>query len=117
MSELIKVWRKNGFTLRMYDTYKRDWRGQTRVAYTLKDRRKLIFEGTDFSGSPLHCDDSLESVASLLGFLTLRPGDTYREYFDKYTPEQLAWCESSRCQELGMIQYYLEERLNNKRRR
>lgn len=27
----------------------------------------------------------------LLGFLTLRPGDTDREYFDKYTPAQLEY--------------------------
>ena len=108
MRELIKTWRKSGFTLRLWDIYSRDWRGQTVLAYELKDGRKVIFSGDDFAGSPMHADDSRETVASLLGFLTLKPGDTDREYFDKYTKDQLAWRESSRCEELGTIQYEME---------
>ena len=54
----------------------------------------LIFEGDEFSPSPLHAADSDESVACLMSFLTLRPGDTDREYFDAYTPEQLEFAVS-----------------------
>ena len=54
--------------------------------------RVTLFEGDDFSPSPAHAWDSDECVSALLGFLTLRPGDTDGEYFDNYTPEQLAYC-------------------------
>lgn len=113
--ELIKVWRNSGFTLRLWDTHSRDSRGQSVLQYQLKDRRKVIFEGDDFAGSPMHADDSLDTVCALLGFLTLKPGDTDREYFDKYTEDQLDWCQGSRCEELGMIQLYMEERLSKRR--
>jgi hypothetical protein len=52
----------------------------------------VLFEGEDFGCSPLHAIDSDQAVASLMTFMTLRPGDTDREYFDDYTPEQLAYC-------------------------
>ena len=116
MKDLIKIWRKSGFTLRMWDTGSRDWRGQTLMSYELKDGRRVIFAGEDFAGSPMHADDSLATVAALLGFLTLKPGDTDREYFEKYTADQLDWCRSSRCEELGMIQYEMEERASARKR-
>jgi hypothetical protein len=56
-------------------------------------KRRLLFEGDDFSPSPLCAIDSDEAVCMLMGYLTLRPGDTDREYFDNYTPEQLHYCE------------------------
>ncbi len=108
MKDLIKVWRQSGFTLRMWDTGARDWRGQTSLSYELKDGRKVIFSGGDFAGSPMHADDSLETVAALLSFLTLKPGDTDREYFDAYTEAQMDWCQSPRCDELGMIRFDME---------
>jgi hypothetical protein len=54
----------------------------------------VIFEGEDFSCSPMIAIDSDDSLRSLLGFLTLKPGDTDRDYFDDYTPEQLAFAEN-----------------------
>lgn len=114
MRDLIKVWRKAGFTLRMWDTGRRDSRGQANIAYELKDGRKVIFAGEDFSGSPMHADDSLATVACLLGFLTLKPGDTDLEYFANYTREQMSWCESSRSDELRMIQFEMEYRAGAK---
>lgn len=112
--ELIKTWRKDGFTLRLYDLFKRDSLGKSILAYELKDGRKVIFSGDDFACSPLHGIDSLDTVVSLLGFLTLKPGDTDREYFDKYTPDQLEWCQSFRCDLLSLIQLELEERLSRR---
>jgi hypothetical protein len=47
-------------------------------------RALVLFQGEDFAGSPLHTDDLDETVAALLSFLSLRPGDTDREYFDNY---------------------------------
>lgn len=85
------------FTLRLYDTGRVDWRGSSVLAYELSQRawrhRTILFSGDDFSHSPLHASDSDDSIAALMGFLTLRPGDTDSEYFSEYTPEQLAFCE------------------------
>lgn len=85
------------FTLSVYDNGNGiDWRGQTRLSYTLTRREngktETIFKGNDFCGSPMHSDDSEETIRSLLGFLTLRPGDTDFEHFSEYTSRQLEFC-------------------------
>jgi len=41
-------------------------------------------------------------MRALLGFLTLRPGDTDVEYFDAYTPEQMEFAESYECEAMQM---------------
>jgi hypothetical protein len=83
------------YILTLWATTRTDDRGQTVLGYRLEaPDGATIFEGEDFCGSPLHADDSDETLAALLGFLTLRPGDTDREYFDAYTPAQLDFAES-----------------------
>ena len=81
------------FRLSTWVTPRTDRRGQTIIGYRLSqiDREgdETIFCGEDFAGSPLHADDSDETMRALLGFLTLRLGDTDREYFDRYSPGQL----------------------------
>jgi hypothetical protein len=49
---------------------------------------EVIFEGEDFRPGAMHdlADDQM--LRNLLGFLTLRPGDTDAEYFARYTPRQ-----------------------------
>ena len=81
----IRTWMDGGFRLELHDTYCTDALGKCRLAYELYHRDQLVFEGDDFCCSPLHAIDSDESVAALLGFLSLRPGDTDSEYFDGYT--------------------------------
>ena len=91
------------FELHMWDTGRTDRRGQSFIAYrfgVVGDEAPL-FEGTDFAGSPMHADDSDACVATLLTFLTLRPGDTDRDYFDDYTPDQLDWTHDDACEALG----------------
>ena len=61
----------------------------------------VLFAGEDFRPSPMHADDADETLRGLLGFLTLRPGDTDREYFADYSPAQLAFAESSECELLA----------------
>jgi hypothetical protein len=107
--EAIRTWHAGRFHLEVFDTGRSDWRGQTRLAYTFKDNGNVIFEGQDFAGSPLHADDSDETLAALLGFLSLRPGDTDREYFDSYTPEQLEWAQHHG-EELSWLAHEMEER-------
>ena len=76
-------------TLITYATSLTDARGQSIIGYELAafDGR-VIFGGEDFAGSPLHADDSDATLRALLGFLTLRPGDTDAEHFADYTSAQ-----------------------------
>jgi hypothetical protein len=91
------------FRLETWTTGSMDERGQSRIAYKLTQvgpemrygilRRDTIFHGTDFCGSPLHADDSDATMAILMNFLTLRPGDTDADYFKDYTDAQKAFCQ------------------------
>jgi hypothetical protein len=110
VSEHIRTWEQAGFRLELFDTYRTDRYGKSVLGYEFYDNGALIFEGEDFHTSPLYCIDGDETVAGLLAFLSLRPGDTDREWFEGYTPEQRAWVESGRAQELGYLQSELEER-------
>ena len=107
--EPLRVWQSGRFHLALSDTGRRDWRGQTRLAYVFRDGDRVVFEGADFAGSPLHADDSDATVAALLSFLALRPGDTDREFFDGYSPEQLDWAQANG-EELALLASELEER-------
>lgn len=85
--------------------------GKSELHYVLFDEtepfgRGIVFEGDDFHPSPLHAVDSDETVAALLGFLSLRPGDTDSEYFADYSDDQVAW-RDRRAEDLGMIAYEL----------
>ena len=106
--EPIRTWRSGRFQLDLFDTGWRDCRGQSRLGYTFSDGGKIIFEGQDFCGSPLHADDSDATVAALLTFLSLRPGDTDREFFERYSPEQLIWAQLN-AEELSLHAHEIEE--------
>jgi hypothetical protein len=82
------------FTLRMYEPTRWGRAGgeRPRIGYRLFMSGKLLFEGDDYGPSQMHSWDGDESVEALMSFLTLRPGDTDADYFDKYTPGQLAYC-------------------------
>lgn len=75
------------YTLKMYET------DGTDIAYRLTQDGKDLFKGRQYRVGAGTCADSDDSVRGLMGFLTLRPGDTDREYFDNYTPEQMAFAE------------------------
>jgi hypothetical protein len=66
------------------------------VEYTLFVDGEILFEGSDYKPSPLA--DHMQEFADLAGFLLIRPGDCEKEYFDDYTPEQLSFVSSSRCE-------------------
>jgi hypothetical protein len=67
------------------------------LAYTLSltqgEVTTTVFEGEDFASNPLHAIDSHETLSTLLKFLALKPGDTDREFFEDYTPEQLDFAQ------------------------
>jgi len=71
---------------------------RSRLAYVLKWDGKKVFEGDDYFPAPSTAIDSLEAIATLLGWLTLQKGDTDDEYFEKYTPLQWEWTASRACE-------------------
>lgn len=107
---LDREWSGDGFALEMFYAGVSN-RGSAKVAYRFYDGERLIFEGDDYGPSPCWAYDGDESVASLLAFLSLRPGDTDSEYFDDYTPEQLAWADE-RAEDLSVLAMLMEERAN-----
>jgi len=113
MDEQLKTWEADGFRLTTWDTGRTDYLGKTLLRYELRDdalrmfgRRYgviwgVVFTGEDFACSPCHAIDSPEAMAAILGFLSLKPGDTDEDYFDHYTEKQRAWMEA-RAEELSL---------------
>jgi hypothetical protein len=109
----LKPYRKGmgpTFTLRMWDTGRTGEYGRSYLAYELRQhdsggKTTVLFEGDDFSPSPSHAIDGNDSVSGLLGFLTLQPGDTDRDYFERYTDAQMAYAETH-AESLNMERIY-----------
>lgn len=104
-NELLRHIRIGGvFELKMWATARIDNRGQTIIAYDFRrtGSEEPIFAAEDFAGSPMHGDDSNEVVEALLGFLTLRPGDTDQDYFEEYTKEQMDFALSQMCETMQL---------------
>lgn len=109
--EHLRTWQQDGFRLELYNTGTVDRFGKSLLAYEFYDEEfgsEPIFAGADFHCSPLDAVDSDATVAALLGFLSLRPGDTDAEYFDDYSTRQLEWC-GRRGEALGMLGFELGE--------
>jgi len=86
------------FSLTVWDTQRMHSPGKSLLGYRLTMREPgkrpvELFTGEDFGCAPSHCIDSDETVAALMGFLTLRPGDTDKGYFAGYSPQQLEYCD------------------------
>lgn len=99
------------FVLCTWSTGHYDTRGQSIIGYRLnmitpdtwspldgtvysKRQRVTLFEAEDFAGSPLHADDSDDTMRALMTFLTLQPGDTDAEYFASDTDLQREYREA-----------------------
>lgn len=94
---------ETGYSLRTWDTG-RTRGGRTCIGYELRDPAGVeLFRGDDFRPSPMHADDADATLRALLGFLTLRPGDTDREYFADYTDRQRDFAASSDCEYLAIL--------------
>jgi len=80
------------FTLRLYAPPYGLCGDDAHLGYELSQcengRTTVLFEGADFRPSPLHGWDSDQAISALMGFLTLRKGDTDAEYFEAYTITQ-----------------------------
>lgn len=99
---VFRPYRKGmGPTFRLVTWYTgRTWRNEGsksllgyRLTMHANGNRTVLFEGEDFGCSPMHAIDSDEACAGIMGFLTLRSGDTDREYFESYTQAQLDYCK------------------------
>lgn len=95
----------NTYRLELFDTGDRmpgasQWQLAYKFSLVVGKKQTVIFKGDEYGSSPCHATDSDASVRTLLDFLTLEPGDTDREYFDKYTPAQLDWCRGSDCEQI-----------------
>lgn len=89
----------NGYRLVTYDTNRMIQYIKHVLGYFFYDPKgELLFSGEDFACSPCHAVDSLECCSSLLTFLTLRIGDTDKEYFANYTDAQVEFASSSDCE-------------------
>jgi hypothetical protein len=91
------------FTLQLFDMYLSQSAGSDnngierhkfRLAYKLHMRigkkSVALFDGADFF-TPNSIDGD-KTVRGIMFWLTLRPGDTDQEYFEKYSEEALAYC-------------------------
>lgn len=68
--------------------------GRIQYSYRLSRSDQTIFQGHDFcsgAGAEPVVGALAHAAGSLLGFLTLRPGDVEADYFDEYTRAQIAW--------------------------
>jgi len=106
----LSTWRSDadGFRLELFDTYQVR-RGKSVLAYQFFHNDVLVFEGDEYGCAPSHAVGGDLSIASLLFFLSLKPGDTDSEYFERheYTREQLEWAKSHG-EELGLLADELE---------
>lgn len=86
----LRAWASGSYLLVMYDSG-RSSDSHTNIEYSLYHEGSLIFNGDDI-GIPRYVSlDSDRTVASVLHWLSLRPGDTDRKYFEMYTQKQLEW--------------------------
>lgn len=102
--------RDNKYSLKLSTDHKRDEDDRVRVSYTFHKNNIVLFTGEDFHPSPLYEPICKQAAISLLGFLTLKEGDTDKEYFENYTPAQLGFSQSQDCEELQTVVYDFENK-------
>ena len=87
------------YYLVLWDTGRRDT--HYKVGYQLMwPGHRILFKGEDLGVPSNQCIDSDDTLRDLIGWLTLKPGDTDEEYFENYTPEQLAFAQSDDAQNM-----------------
>lgn len=106
--ETIREWASGPFFLSLWNTFGSDSRGRSVLGYEFRHDGSVIFSGENFCSSPLHADDSDATVSAILSFLSMKPGDTDREYFESYSAEQLEWADLHG-EELAVLALEMEE--------
>lgn len=91
-----------GHTLFLWETGRRGDYGRRYLGYRfLTPAGKILFQGDEFSPGAVRDPYSDDSINSIMLYLTLQSGDTDKEFFDKYTPDQLAWASSAECEQIS----------------
>lgn len=106
--EHMRTWEEGGFRLELFATWQVDGWGKDILAYQLYHHDVLIFQDEGFCPGRGMSIDGDEAVGGLLGFLSLKPGDTDFEYFKDYTPEQMEFAQAHG-EELRYLAMTLEE--------
>ena len=76
--------------------------GRMSYEYDVETPTGVRFIGSQYRPSLMAKDDT-EILDGLLAYICLRPGDTDKEYFDSYTPEQLEWTNSIACETMNFV--------------
>jgi hypothetical protein len=107
--------RDSGMILIVSDTFKTDSMGKSRLAYDFRKDgdSEPLFSGDDFFCGMFTSINSDECMLCLLAFLTLKPGDTDKEYFEEYNENQLSWANSSECENFSFDVSLLENPNDN----
>lgn len=108
----LRTWEEGPFRLFVWESEQGWNKPQTRIKYIFQfydqnyefshrieywprhEQWTTIFSGEDFGLAPQHDPDSDTCIAALLSFLSLRPGDTDRDYFANYTSRQLSFAQT-----------------------
>jgi hypothetical protein len=79
------------FTLHLYDINATDSAGRYGVGFEFKMGRTVLFSAltAEVCAYGHHSVDGDDAVKNVMGWITLKPGDTDSEFFANYTPEQL----------------------------
>jgi hypothetical protein len=93
----LRVWLCSPFLLHMWQEHNNPNNTESHeyLSYQFWCDGKLIFQGNTY-GWPRRGGKSIDgdfTLAGLLRHLAIKPGDTDREVFDSYTPEQLEFAE------------------------
>lgn len=107
--KLFTIRPRKGTTITLFQTGF-DSRGAASVEVVVRDNGREVFgPGTDgmrLTGalSPLFSTDGIDAKRYALSYASIRPGDTDKDFFDPYTPAQLAWVEANG-EELSMLTF------------
>lgn len=110
MSDPMWTWQDPdgyGFKVELFDSNERDRYGKWAVPFKFYHKGELIFENTLWA-SPMHATDNRETLAAVLCFCSLKPGDTDSEFFADYSERQLEWCQEWG-ETLGLYEPMMEE--------
>lgn len=79
------------------------YKGSDRLSYKFFYDNELVSEGSDFLPSPIFGIDSIETAVSCLSFMTVKQGDTDKDFFKDHTEKHLKFLETYDCNELRLI--------------
>ncbi len=109
MRRFVLTLRSGSYILEVDDPCVNRHDGKAKVAYRFErvtddgqTGKDVIFDNDDVGCSPMHEPESDESVRAIIGFLSLRKGDTDAEFFDAYTPRHLKWRDEGDPEQLSL---------------